>query len=286
MILARRSNKSRTGTSMGSKVPSVSSPMMENNTGFTTPTEFVELPSQGLLYPEGHPLHNKEEVEIRFMTAKDEDILSSQVLLKKGIMLDRFIQNILVDKSIDPQDLYSGDRNAILISARITGYGADYKVNVTCPSCTRTTDYEFDLSEYGVDYADNHEELDLTITPNGTYLLETPRTKVQLEIRLLSGKTEKYLTDLSESKRKNNILETPLTDTLKMIIVSVSGNADRNHIETYVNNMPAYDSRHVRKIYSQITPNIDLTKNFICPNCDIETQLEVPLTSDFFWPKL
>jgi len=90
---------------------------------FTTPTEFVELPTRGRFYPEDHPLHNVEEIEIRFMTAKDEDILSSKTLLKKGVAIDRLLQNVIVDKRINVGDLFVGDKNALIVASRITGYG-------------------------------------------------------------------------------------------------------------------------------------------------------------------
>ena len=283
--MARR-NSDRTAAPIGQKVPGVKPPVMGNDMGFTVPTEFVELPTRGRLYPEGHPLHGKEEVEIRFMTAKDEDILSSQTLLRKGIMLDRFIHSVLIDKSINPQDLYSGDRNAILVAARVTGYGPVYRTNITCPSCSDTSEYEFDISEYSLNTADDYEKHGLSITSNGSYTLETPKSKVKLEIRLMDGRVEKYLKDISASKRKNNLLETPLTDLLKMIIISVNGNTDRHYVESFVENMPAFDSRHIRKIYPEISPGIDLTQNFDCSKCGFVTQLEVPLNADFFWPKL
>jgi hypothetical protein len=280
--LARRNNKKRVAAP---SAESVAPPPMRADVTFATPTEFVELPSKGRFYPEGHPLHNVEEVEIRFMTAKEEDILSSSILLKKGIMLDRFIENILIDKSVNVQTLYSGDRNAILLAARITGYGSDYDTRMSCPSCNTVSDYTFDLSEYGLNYAEEVEDLGLTLTSAGTYTLEMEKSKVHLEIRLLDGEDEKYLTRITESKKKNNLMETPLTDLLKMIIASVNGDDSRSTVENYVNSMPAYDSRHIRKIYAQINPNIDLTKNFNCPACGKTTQLEVPLSADFFWPK-
>ena len=283
--MARRNNSDRISPPMGQKIPGVTPPVMGNDMGFTVPTEFVELPTQGRLYPEGHPLHGKGEVEIRFMTAKDEDILSSQTLLRKGIMLDRFIHSVLIDKTIDPQDLYTGDRNAILVAARITGYGSEYITNVNCPVCNSSSEYEFDIGDYKLNLADDYQQHGLLLTPNGTYTFETPRSKVKLEIRLMDGRVEKYLKDITISKRKNNLLETPLTDLLKMILVTVNGSSDRHHIEQFVENMPAFDSRHLRKIYSKINPGIDLTQDFDCPKCGSRTQLEVPLNADFFWPK-
>ena len=102
---------------------------------FVVPTEFVDLPSAGRFYPPSHPLHNKEHVEIKYMTAKEEDILTSQSLLEKGLALDRLISNLLVNKKINVDSLLVGDKSAILIAARSSGYGADYETDVGCPSC-------------------------------------------------------------------------------------------------------------------------------------------------------
>ena len=111
------------------------------------PTEMVDLPSKGYFYVEGHPL-SKGKVEVKYMTAKEEDILTSRTLLQKGLAIDRLLKNIMVDKSIDPSSLLTGDRNALIIAARKTGYGPEYTTNVTCPACATTARYEFDLNDY------------------------------------------------------------------------------------------------------------------------------------------
>ena len=109
---------------------------------FVTPTEFVELPSRGKFYPSEHPLHNVETLEVRHMTARDEDILTSRSLLKKGVAIDRFLQNIVVDRRVKVEDLLIGDKNAIIIASRISGYGPRYDANVLCPSCVSSVEYK------------------------------------------------------------------------------------------------------------------------------------------------
>ena len=132
-----RNNQDRLGAvNKGEEPPVQQQPQqVEQTLQFVTPTEFVELPSRGKFYPEGHPLHNTEIIEIRHMTAKDEDILTSAALLKKGLAIDRFLQNIIVDKSINIADLLVGDKNAIIVASRISGYGAQYEAGISCPSC-------------------------------------------------------------------------------------------------------------------------------------------------------
>ena len=130
---------------------------MPNPLDFVSPTEHVELPSRGRGYPQGHPLHNQETIEIKYMTAKEEDILSSRSLLKKGLAIERLIESVICDKNITARELLVGDRNAILIAARRSAYGNIYNTKVTCPNCTQVTPYDFDLNEATVYEGDNFD---------------------------------------------------------------------------------------------------------------------------------
>ena len=147
---------------------------------FVAPTEFVDLPSQGKGYPAGHPLHGEETIEIRYMTAKDEDILSSQTLLKKGIALERFLQNIIVNNAIDAKKLFVADRNAILIAARISGYGNLYETKVACQSCGANSEQSFDLNEKKITYTSFSKELGVEETGNGTFITAMPHSKFKV----------------------------------------------------------------------------------------------------------
>ena len=97
---------------------------------YSVPTEFVELPSKGMFYPEGHPLAGQETIEIKFMTAREEDILASEALIKNGLVLERLLESIMVDSNIDPKSLLIGDRNAIMVAARISAFGQEYETNI------------------------------------------------------------------------------------------------------------------------------------------------------------
>jgi len=251
---------------------------------FSTPTEFVELPSGGKFYPEGHPLFGQETIEIRHMTAKEEDILSSRTLLKKGLALDRFMQSVVVDKSINVQDLLVGDRNAILIAARETGYGEEYETQVVCPSCSQSSRYTFDLGQKSINKGGDELE-NIAWTNNGTFITKLPVLDVDVEMRLLTGKDESYLTRLNQNKKKGNLADTFLTDQLKMTIASVSGRTDPATINSLVNHLPAKDSRHLRKIYAQAVPNVSMAQTFECSHCNHEGVVEVPLNAEFFYPK-
>tara|TARA_R110000824_G_scaffold124031_2_gene282214 strand:+ start:278 stop:1132 length:855 start_codon:yes stop_codon:yes gene_type:complete len=282
-----RNNSRRTGGDDDNKPAQDASPPPNlAPLDFSTPTEFVELPTEGRYYPEDHPLHNESVVEIRHMTAKDEDILTSRALLKKGIALDRFLQNILVDKRINLDSLYVGDKNAILVGARVTGYGPAYETQVTCPICTTTNKFSFDLESGNLNSGGNFEEFEITEKTNGSFIIKTPATKVDVEVRLFTGQDEKYLLKTSAEKKKRNLPESSLTDQLNLMIVSINERTDNMTLKSFIDNMPARDARYLREAYEKIVPNVDLAQSFTCESCDYETdQMEVPFTTDFFWPK-
>jgi hypothetical protein len=275
--LSRRDNKNRFSVPAedGSAMP-----QMASSLSITSPTEFVRLPTAGRFYPEGHPFHNREEIEIQYMTARDEDILSSRVLLAKGTAVDRFLQNILADKSVDVDSLLLGDKNAIIVAARVTGYGAEYETKVTCPACGSEEEFTFDLSDPPTKGMPD----DVSYTPRGTFTVDLPKSKFVAELKLLTSKEQKYLDQLAQSKRKNNIQESSLTDLLKMVIVSVNSIENRTEIEDFINKMPAMDSLTIRKEYGRINPSVDLEQEYECSSCGKTTALEVPLGTDFFWP--
>ena len=253
---------------------------------YVTPTEFVELPSRGKYYPTEHPLYNKEVVEIRYMTAKDEDILTSQSLLRTGLALERLLQNILVNKEIKVSELLVGDRNAILVAARSSGYGHLYETKVTCPACGEQCDHAFDLSDLPLNEGISPgDDSGVSTTSNGTFVATLPKTSYEAEFRLLNGSDETYLTKAAEKKTKLNLPDSRATDLLKRLIVSIEGVESRSEIDNFVDQMPAQDARFLRACLQVVTPNVDLKQLFTCNHCGNVTALEVPFTADFFWPQ-
>ena len=253
---------------------------------FVVPTEFVELPSRGKYYPKDHPLHNAETIEIKHMTAKEEDILTSRSLLKKGLAINRLLQSVIVDKSIDSDSLLIGDKNAVIISTRIHAYGADYATQVTCPACGTNSEYAFDLDEVDFTHEEAYGEFADNITKKeNNFIVVLPRMKVAVEVRMLNGKDEKYLADAMAMKRKHKLPETVLTDQFRLFIVSVNGNSDKQAINSLIDSMPARDSRFLRRAYDKISPNVNMAQEYSCDNCSYEAVMEVPLSADFFWPK-
>ena len=278
-----RNNKNRLGANDQSKkkaAPAASvSPL-----NFVTPTEFVELPSKGLGYSDDHPLNGKEVIEIRYMTAKEEDILTSVTLLKKGIAIDRFMQNIICDRNIKVDNLLIGDKNAVLIAARASGYGPDYETQVACPNCSTKTEMSFDLTSPKILESKYDKELGINKTANGTFVIKMPFSKFDVEVKLLTGKDEKYITQLNKNKAKGGLDETSMTDQYKRMIVAVQDLDSKEVIDHYVDNMPLRDARHLRLSYRMVSPDIKIAQDFQCNNCGHEQELEVPFGADFLWP--
>ena len=267
-------NQDRLG---GVQQQDTSPPQQTGGFSFVVPTEFVELPSQGRFYAQGHPLHGKENVEIKQMTAKEEDILTSRSLLKKGVALDRLIQSLIVDKSIDPSTLLVGDRNAIIVAARVSGYGNDYSTNITCPACETKQTYTFDLNTASMLRGETNAELQVSDNRDGTITCILPKTQATLVVRLVTGKEERKLLNTTGDQGL-------VSRQLESVIVSVNGDSSPQAIQYAAHNLPSFDSRYLRMILKDATPNIDLTQTFSCSSCEYTQQMEVPLTADFFWP--
>ena len=266
-------------------------PPTDNNLSYISPTELVALPSKGVLYAEDHPLHGSSDIELREMTAKEEDILTTQSFIQKGIVFERLLQSLIVDKSIKVGDLLIGDKNALLIAARSSGYGNIYDTHVACPACGHEEDFGFDLNDCRitspVDLETTEDEELVTYVSEGTsgrYFVTLPKSNATMEVRLMTGKEETEFAQQREMQRKKKLPESPLTDHFRKITLSVNGVTEALPIRRFIESMPASDSRFLRRIFAKITPNIEMAQEFVCPDCEYEQDLEVPLTATFFWP--
>jgi hypothetical protein len=212
------------------------------------------------------------------MTAKEEDILTSEALIKKGVVLDRLIQSLILDRNIDPSSLLICDRNAIFISARISAYGNEYEATVGCPVCGEKQDIVHDLDTF--EFSDPVFAENVKLTNRGSCLVKLPRSGSDVEFRLLTGEDERA----SQVVDKNRAISTQVTDQLKMLVLTVNGNEDIAYINAFISNMPAFDSRFLRTVIRSVTPNTDLKFNLKCNQCDSESVVEVPIGVKFFWP--
>ena len=237
------------------------------------PTEIVELPSKGLVYPEGHPLRSGK-VEMKYMTAKEEDILSNQNFISKGIVLDKLLESLTLGK-IDIKDLIMGDKNAIFIAARILGYGKDYT-------------FSYSGKEHTVDLSIIENKIfdDSLISLKGTFFFTLPKSETIVEFKLLSEKDEeKIKQEIEGFKKINKDSSTDITTRLKHQIVSVDSNNDKNSIKDFVDNyLLAIDSRSLRSYIKKISPDIDLNCKVIINGT--EEDIDIPINLNFFWPDL
>lgn len=251
---------------------------------FARPTQWVPLPSKGQYYPQGHPWHNKEQVEIKFMTAKEEDILASRSLLQKGIAIDRMLQSVFVDR-VDTKSLLVGDKNALMVAARVTGYGEKYPVSYKCPHCGTQAELEFDLDSFENKTADEDwcQKHNVRMNSNG-YYITLPKTNVVANIRFLTGLDEEKLDKLASNKKKAKLGESRMIDQFRLMIVDLNGETDRATISQFCENMPAGDSRVLRKSFMEIRPDLDTSFNFVCQECYQESEGDMPITAQFFWP--
>jgi hypothetical protein len=239
---------------------------------FKLPTEIVELPSKGLLYPEDSELA-KGVVEIKYMTAKEEDILTNQSYIKNGTVLDKLIKSLIVSK-INYDDLLVGDKNAIMIAARILGYGAEYTFNYLGES------HIVDLSQ--VENKPLKEELFTNRINEFTFTL--PKSGNTVTFKLLSHKDEQDVTlELEGLKKINRDASPELSTRLKYLITSVEGKRDKKDIREFVDNyLLAQDSRALREYIKEIQPDVDLT---FFPDGSND-RINIPIGISFFWPDL
>ena len=238
------------------------------------PTEVVDLPSQGLLYPTDSPL-SSGKIEIKYMTAREEDILTSANLIKKGVVIEKLLESLVIDKSIKIDDLLIGDKNAVLIAARILAYGKEYSV-------------EYDGQKIEVDLTQlKDKKLDESKVSKGVneFDFELPATKRKLTFKLLTSGDEKEIEKEIEGYRKiGDGIGYDLTTRLKYQIVSIDGDSKRASINSFVENeFLSRDSMAFRTEVSRIMPDVDMTSTYTDSEGN-EKEFTVPMTVTFLWP--
>tara|TARA_R110000824_G_scaffold234072_7_gene422569 strand:- start:245 stop:1066 length:822 start_codon:yes stop_codon:yes gene_type:complete len=253
-----------------------------NNLNFVIPTELVELPSKGRFYPPDHPLHGAEFVEIKHMTAKEEDILTSTNLIEKGVVLDYLVQSLLIDKTINAKTLLSGDQNAILLNARINGYGTEYTFQVPCAECQGDITVEHDLETIGNKNPDYDDCMS-----NGLIELSLPKSKVRIKFRYLNLHEHALLTKEVEKSKNLGTGHGSVTTFLRYIIQSVNDRSFNNSpdIFSFIQNIPSYDVKAIQKAYLDFLPDVDFSCDIECNSCGHVERRQVPITAQFFWPQ-
>ena len=240
------------------------------------PSEVIDLPSEGRLYPEGHPLKDGK-IEIKYMTAKEEDILTSANLIKKGVVIDRLIDSLILTTGVKSDDLILGDKNAVMVAARILAYGPDYTCEIQNPNTGEVITEKFNLADCPF------KKLPKNITEN-KFELELPISKKKVTFKLLSGKEEVLINEeLKASEKINSEVKPELTTRLRHTITSVDGDESQSTINNFVQNMLARDSMHLRNEIKNVTPDIELTQEIEIGGESVK--VDIPMTVGFFWPE-
>ena len=242
---------------------------------FKFPTETIDLPSEGRVYPKNSPL-SSGKIEIKYMTAKEEDILTSQNLIKKGTVIDKLLNSLIVTNGVNVDDLVLGDKNAVMVASRILAYGEDYECEVINPYTGDKTSHVFDLSEC------HFKKLPDGIS--GNYFETTlPVSKVKVGFKLLTGKEEKAIDAELKSVNKLGTQVSPeLTTRLRYLIASVNGDDSKQIINNFVENMLSKDSLYFRQEVTKVSPDIELEQEIEIEGDTVK--VDIPMTVNFFWP--
>jgi hypothetical protein len=246
---------------------------MADNASFTFPTETVTLPSQGKLYELTNPL-SSGAVEMKYMTAREEDILTNQNYIKQGVVIEKLLKSLIITK-IDYDELIIGDKNAVMVAARILSYGSKYEFNYN------GVEQEVDLSS--LEAKPLHPDFAKATSNNFTYTL--PHSKNTIRFKLLThGDENRIDQEIKGLQKINKNLSSEVTVRLSHSIVAVDGDRDRKVIRDFVRNMPIKDSKDLRKNIVLNTPDIIMKFDFTLSSGEVVEGLNIPMTIDFFWP--
>ncbi len=244
------------------------------------PTEVIDLPSKGHFYSKDSPL-SSGQVEIKYMTAREEDILTSVNLIKKGLVIDMLLQSLIVDQNINYKDILIGDKNAIMVASRILGYGKEYIVDIDDDS-GETESVTIDLT------ALKDKEIDFSKFERGKneFSFTLPNSKRELTFKFLtSGDEDEIEKELKSLSKLKNPIDPEMTTRLKRRITSVDGNSDQSNINKFVDNeFLSVDSLAFRDHISSITPDVDMNYSYVSSIDGEVKEITVPVTVQFFWP--
>ena len=248
------------------------------------PSETIDLPSKGWYYPPNHPLASGQ-LDVFLMTARHEDILTSTNLIKKGIVLDRLMEELIASPLVKYEDLFLGDKNALMIASRILGYGSEYPITIECPSCGTKQDVTINLTQL----KDKEVTFDPAQKGKNEFTFTLPVSKKVITFKLLTHKDERNIDQELDAMRKiqRGDISKEVTTRMRYAITSVDGDAEGETIRAFVNQMPARDGVAFREYARKVNPDIDLSFDFECTKCGHEEpRMEVPIDVTFFWPNV
>lgn len=254
-----------------------------------TKSKPIELPSKGYFYPEDHPL-SKGTIEIRHMTAADEDILTDEQLIQRGEVIDELLESVIVEEGVDLDDVLNGDVGGIMLSTRILAYGPQYAFETECPVCGEQNQKTADLTEIQSkdvpfdEFEPNQTEFETTLPVTGADVVFTLLTRgdtqnIENEIDRVKRNAKK-----GNKKVAGKQVSTNMTTRLRYLIEEVNGSRDIKDIRKFVDQMPAKDSLELRKEVERINPDLNLDYEFICDFCAHMEDIRIPLDETFFFP--
>jgi hypothetical protein len=255
--------------------------MEQQQTTQQFPSEEVTLPSKGLLYPEGHPLRSGI-IEMKYMTAKEEDILTNSNYIQNGTVIDKLLKSLIVSP-IDFNDLLIGDKNAVLVASRILGYGQEYSFNYKNPSTGEDEQVTVDLTEA----VDKEIDESLIVDGRNEFSFTLPVSKIEVTFKLLThGDELKIANELKGLKKISKTNTADLTTRMKHLITSVGGDRDVKSIRNFVDgNFLARDARSLRTYIAETMPDIDLTFDLQFEDGASAEGVTIPIGTSFFWPE-
>lgn len=245
---------------------------------YSFPTEQIDLPSGGKFYPEGSPLRSGK-IDIKYMTAKEEDILTSTNLIQKGVVIDKLMESIIVTPGVKPADLLVGDLNAVMVATRILGYGKEYETELPCMNCSTKFPHTVDLTELETIAPEELPE-------SNEFTFKLP-TGVTITYKLLTrGDELEVEKEVAALKKFNKSIEGDTTVRLYYMITSVNESTDKKVIRDFSNSMIIRDLRAFREEIKKTSPDVNFEVTALCPSCENEVKVRMPMGVNFFWPDL
>lgn len=258
--------------------------VMVDDFNWEVPVEAVPVPSEGAVYHPSSPLYGKKVINIKAMTAREEDILTSRALIANGTVINELIRSCVTDGDVVVEDMLVGDRNAIMVAIRITGYGPEYRCTAPCKLCGKSDTYNFNLADMPI----NRLRIDPTVQGDNSFKFALPVSKKIVEFKFLTGRDADQISVESEKLRRlfpDRMIDNQITQRLKASIISIDGIADRSKINKFVENMPALDSRKLRSYMDYNEPGIRLAGKMKCNFCGGRSEVSLPMGASFFWPR-
>jgi hypothetical protein len=244
-------------------------------------TFFIDLPTKGKFYSEDHPFHNKEQIELKMMTTREEEILTNPSYIENNLTIDKLLQSVLNIPTITTADLFEVDQYAILIGLRIDAYDENYKVVAACSNCEEEYPFSIDLDKMRekVNYSDLEE------TPNNTFVVKLPKSNRTVEFKLVLPKEILSVQKTTEKLSKMNVKTNFTQEFLKRIVVSVDGDTDSAEKDKFLRFLRIMDSRFLMSAYEKGIPELDLSVTSTCPHCNHQQEGGMPIQANFFFPE-